>query len=159
MEHAKRKRKIGNLLLDWGFQGGILLLILLTGVLCIATTAYLSYAYVADSYAFIFKHSSLPQELIDARYGDLYKFLLSLSVLNWAIVLVVAGWALLLTHRAAGAVFHIKRVIGEVRAGNKAARVALRDKDEFQDLARSFNAMMDDLQRSEVATSAPRTPV
>ncbi len=149
MRQSRHERKAKNLLLDWGFQGGILLLIVVSGMLCIATTAYLSHAYVADSYAFILKHSSLPQELVSARYTDLYKFLLSLSLLNGVIVLVVAGWALLLTHRAAGSIFHMKRVIADIRAGNPAARISLREKDEFQDLARAFNEMMDELQKRQ----------
>jgi len=147
MDRANYQRKTRNLLLDWGFQGGVLLLILATGLLCIGTTAFLSHSYVADSYAFIFKHSSLPQDLVTARYSDLYRFLFSLTLLNCAIVLVVAGWTVLMTHRAAGSIFHIKRVIGEIHAGNTAARVQLRKNDEFQDLARAFNEMMDDLQK------------
>lgn len=147
MDRATYQRKTKNLLLDWGFQGSILLLIVATGLLCIGSTAFLSHAYVADSYAFIFRHSSLPQDLVSARYSDLYRFLLSLSLLNGVIVLVVAGWTVLATHRAAGSIFHIKRVIDEIRAGNLAARVRLRQKDEFQDLARDFNAMMDELQK------------
>jgi len=147
MNSANYERKKKNLLLDWGFQGSVLLLLLATGLLCIGTTAYLTYAYVADSYAFIFKHSQLPQDLVTARYSDLYQFLVSLSVLNLAIILVVAAWTVLLTHRAAGAIFHIKRVIRDIRSGNLAARVRLRKKDEFQDLARSFNDMMDELQK------------
>lgn len=147
MKSAKYERKVKNLLLDWGFQGSILLLIVLTGLLCIGTTTYLTYAYIADSYAFIFKHSQLPQDLIAARYNDLYQFLVSLGLLNLAIVMVVAAWTLLQTHRAAGAIFHIKRVIGEIRSGNLAARVRLRQKDEFQDLARAFNEMLDELQK------------
>lgn len=147
MNQTNHQRKPRNLMLDWGFQGSILLLIVASGLLCIGATAFLSYAYVADSYAFIFKHSSLPQDLVTSRYGDLYRFLLSLSLLNGAIVLVVAAWTLIVTHRAAGSIFHIKRVIGEIRAGNAAARVRLRQKDEFQDLAAAFNEMMDELQK------------
>jgi methyl-accepting chemotaxis protein len=147
MNRPTYQRKTKNLLLDWGFQGGILMLIAATGLLCIGITAFLGHAYVADSYAFIFKHSSLPQDLMDARYSDLYRFLLSLTLLNGVIVLVVAGWTVLVTHRAAGSVFHIKRVIGEIRAGDLAARVRLRQKDEFRDLAHLFNEMMDELQK------------
>ena len=147
MNQTSHQRKPKNLLLDWGFQGVILMLIVATGLLCIAVTAFLSHAYIADSYAFIFKHTSLPQDLITARYSDLYRFLLSLSLLNGAIVLVVAGWTLFVTHRAAGSIFHIRRVIGEIRAGNRAARVHLRRNDEFQELAGAFNEMMDEMQK------------
>ena len=134
-------------MLDGGFQGRVVSFIVLAGFLCIGVTAYLCYAYVVDSYDFILRRSSLPQELIDERYRDLFTFLVSMSLVNLLIVAVIAIWALFITHRAAGSVYHMKRVIDAIKSGNAKERVHLREKDEFQDLARSFNAMMDELQK------------
>lgn len=147
MTDPKDKRSRKSVLVDRGFQGRVVSLIVVAGLLCIGVTAYLCYAYVADSYDFILKRSSLPQELIDGRYRDLFTFLVSLSLVNLAVVAVVAVWALFVTHRAAGSVYHIRRVIEEIKAGNSRARVHLREKDEFQGLARSFNEMMDGIQK------------
>ncbi len=147
MTNPSDKRSNKSLLLYRGFQGRIVSFILLAGFLCIGVTGYLCYAYVVDSYDFILRRSSLPQELIDERYGDLFTFLLSMSLVNLLIIAVIAIWALFITHRAAGSVYHMKRVIGEIKSGHAAARVHLREKDEFQDLASSFNEMMDELQK------------
>lgn len=35
-------------------------------------------------------------------------------------------------------IYHMKRVMEEIRAGNTKQRVHLRPKDEFQDVARAF---------------------
>jgi len=147
MTNPQEKRSRKSVLIDGSFQGRVVSFIVLAGVLCVGVTAYLCYAYVVDSYDFILRRSSLPQELIDERYRDLLTFLVSLSLVNLLIVAVVAIWALFITHRAAGSVYHMKRVIDEIRAGKVTERIHLREKDEFQGLARSFNAMMDELQK------------
>ena len=147
MTNPQEKRSRKSVLIDGSFQGRVVSFIVLAGVLCVGVTAYLCYAYVVDSYDFILRRSSLPQELIDERYRDLLTFLVSLSLVNLLIVAVVAIWALFITHRAAGSVYHMKRVIDEIKAGKVTERIHLREKDEFQGLARSFNAMMDELQK------------
>lgn len=147
MTGSKDQRSKKSILIDAGFQGRIVFFIVLAGFLCIAMTSYLYYSYVVDSYDFILKHANLPREIIDERYRDLYGLWVSLSLLNLLIILVIATWALVITHRAAGSVYHVKRVIEEIRSGNTGERVHLREKDEFQDLARSLNEMLDGLQK------------
>jgi HAMP domain-containing protein len=61
-------------------------------------------------------------------------------------MLVMALMGVLLSHRTAGPLYHFKRVFDEIRSGNPKQRVRLRPKDEFQDVAKSFNDMMDSLQ-------------
>ncbi|MBI2754153.1 MAG: hypothetical protein HYX46_11710 [Betaproteobacteria bacterium] len=134
-------------MIDPGFQGRIVSFIVVAGFVCIGITSYLYYSYVVDSYDFILKHASLPQELIDERYRDLYRLWVSLSLLNLLVILVIATWSLFVTHRAAGSVYHMKQVINEVRSGNSGARIHLRQKDDFQDLAKSLNEMLDEVQK------------
>ena len=147
MTDPKKQRRLKNILILPGFQARMMFFIVLSGVACTAVNAYLYHSYVVGSYDFILKYSSLSKELIEGRYRDLYVFGVSLGLVTLVIVLLIATWALFITHRAAGSVYHMKRVIGEVRSGNLAARVHLRPKDEFQDLAQSFNQMMDELQK------------
>jgi nitrogen fixation/metabolism regulation signal transduction histidine kinase len=147
MMDPKKQRSLKNLLIMPGFQGRIAFFIVLAGFVCAALNAYLYYNYVVDSYDFILKHSSLPQSLIDDRYRDLRNFGLALGLATLVIMLMIATWATVVTHRAAGAVYHMRRVMEEIRSGNTKQRVHLREKDEFQDVAQSFNQMMDDLQK------------
>jgi HAMP domain-containing protein len=147
MTDPKQQRNKRSLLIHASFQGRIIFFVILAGFACIAANGYLYYSYVVGSYDFILRHSSLPQELIDQRYRDLFTLWLSLTVLSLLIILAVSIWALIVTHRAAGAIYHIRRVVEAIKAGNAAERVHLRDKDEFQDLAKSFNEMVDVLQQ------------
>lgn len=148
MTGSREQRSKKNILVMPGFQGRMIFLIILAGFVCTVLNAYLYYSYVVDSYDFIFKYSSLPPELVDARYRDLFIFGAFLALANFLVILVIAIWALFITHRTAGSVYHMKRVIDEIASGNVKERVHLREKDEFQDVAKSFNLMMDELQKT-----------
>lgn len=139
------QRRSKNVFIMPGFQGRMIFFVLLTGFCCIALNGYLYYAYVVDSYDFILKHSTLPEDLKDQRYRDLLVFGTSLGVATVVVTFVLAVWALFATHRAAGSVYRVQKVIEDIKAGDLNARVHLRGKDEFQDLARAFNEMMDRL--------------
>jgi methyl-accepting chemotaxis protein len=147
MAQQENHRKLKNILIIPGFQGRLALFILFTGFACAAVNAFLYYSYVVDSYDFIFKYSNLPQEFIDERYRDLLHFGVSLCLIMVSIMLMIAVWTLFVTHRAAGSVYHMAKVFEAIRAGNTTQRIHLREKDEFQEAARSFNQMMDELQK------------
>jgi methyl-accepting chemotaxis protein len=148
MTNPKKQRSLKNILIIPGFQGRMTFFIFFAGFISTALNAYLYYSYVVDSYEFIFKYSNLPQDLIDERYSDLLTFGVSLCLATLLIILLIAIWALFMTHRAAGSVYHMKRVIEAIRSGNTKERIHLREKDEFQDVAKSFNQMMDELQKN-----------
>ena len=148
------KRSKKNLWLMPGFQGRLLLLFIFCGLTCAFVNGYLYYSYVDASYAFILRYSTLSQDLIAQRHMDLLIFSVALAAGSLVITLILAVWALVLTHRAAGAVYAVKKVIGEIRAGDPTRRVHLRKKDEFKDLAAAFNEMMDELQ-TKIGGSPP----
>jgi len=125
------------------FQFRIVAMILLAGILCIGITANLCYAYLVENYDLMLRKTDMPQAMVDQQYRDLFTFLAALSAVNFVIVVVVAIWALFVTNRTAGALYHLKRVMDAVASGNAAARVHLREKDDFHELAAAFNAMLD----------------
>ena len=121
--------------------------IILGGFVCTVFNAYLYYNYIVDSYEFIFKFSNLSQDIINDRYKDLYHFGIILILATLMIILIIAAWGLLITHRAADSVYHIKRVIEEIKAGNTQERIRLRKKDEFHEVADAFNQLLDELNK------------
>lgn len=130
-----------------GFRGRLVSVIVTLGFLCIVLNAVLFYAYVLESYGFILRHSTLGPELAEERYGELYGIALALGLLSVAMVAVVAVWTLFITHRVAGPIYHLEKVIEQIRAGNEDQRLNLRRKDEFQEMARAFNQLVDELQQ------------
>ena len=149
MMGTRNQRSKKNLLIGPGFQGRVIFLIIILGFACAVFNGYLYYSYVDDSYDFILSYSSLSQELIDERHHDLLVFGLMLGGATLLITLFTAALALVLTHRASGAAYHIRKVVEAIRSGDVKARVHLREKDEYQDLASSFNQMMDELQKKD----------
>ena len=129
-----------------GFRARLIALIVIAGFTCIAIVTFLFYAYVLESYDVILKHSTLPDELVAERYSELWGIAMAMGGVVIALVLVVAVWALYITQRVSGPAYRLHRVIEEIRAGKTDARVQVRKKDELQELATSFNAMMDELQ-------------
>lgn len=116
------------------------------GFACVALNAVLYYNYVVDSYDFIFKYTSMPRDLVETRYRDLYYFGLALAVISTLVFVLAAAGVVIMTHRAAGSVYGMKKIVDEIISGNSNARIRLREKDEFKDFAESFNRMMDRIQ-------------
>ncbi len=67
--------------------------------------------------------------------------LLGLSSLTLIITWIAA---LYLSHRIAGPVYHINRVLDERLAGNKEIRIHTRKNDFFSDLVKKINALLDE---------------
>ena len=157
MNNSQNKRHAKSIFSVKGFQGRVVVAVAIAGLSCVGVNAYLCYAYVVSSYDFIFQHSTLPQEVVAGRYAELLEVWAVLSAINISIVLVVALWAMYVTHRAAGPIYHLRKTIEKVRAGKLDERLHLRHKDDFHDLAKAFNELLDDLQnaRPPSADAAP----
>lgn len=129
-----------------GFRGRLVAVIVAAGFACILLNAVLFYAYVIEAYNLVLRHSSLEPALIAERQQDLYGIAMALGVLSVLMVLVVAVWTLYITHRVSGPIYHLQKVIDQIRTGHPEQRLQLRAKDEFHELARSFNQLVDELQ-------------
>ncbi|MGI9290350.1 MAG: hypothetical protein ACR2QG_03625 [Gammaproteobacteria bacterium] len=141
---ANKQRKLSNLLLNSGIQLPIILLVLLAGFLTSLFNAVLYYRFVKGNYDIFFASlSEVPQDFIDEKYFELINFGWSLIAISGLMTIVVALYALIITHRAAGAGYRIHAVVEEFKSGKTDARIHLRKNDYFQDLAQSINELMD----------------
>ena len=140
---TQRRRKLRNLFINKGFQGRVVGLVLFAGALSFLLNGLLFYLYVQKNYAIIFASSDVPPLLVETLVRDLRQFgavLLGLSVLA---TIVIAFYISVMTHRAAGAAYHIHRVVKEVNDGVTGSRIHLRQRDEFKELAAAINEMID----------------
>jgi HAMP domain-containing protein len=129
-----------------GFRARLISIIVIGGFACVAVVTVMFYAYVLESFEFVLKYSKLPDDIVADRFSQLWGFAIAMGGIVLIIVLVVAVWTLYITHRVSGPTYHLHRVIEEIRAGKSDQRVQLRRSDELQELARSFNALMDETQ-------------
>jgi HAMP domain-containing protein len=146
IDNKRSQKSVFNLT---GFRGRLIALIVTAGFACIAFVLMLFYGYVLGSYDFILQHSTLPDDIIADRYAELWGIAFVLGGVILLVVLVVAVWTLYITQRVAGPAYHLQRVIEDIRAGKIGERVKLRKRDEFHELARSFNALMDEIQQKK----------
>jgi len=145
---GKKQRKLRNLLMNKGVQVPLVLIVLLAGFLTSLTNAYLFYRFVKGNYdLFFFSYPEASQDFIDLMNSELLNFGWGLIVISALITVVLAIYALVISHRLAGAGYRIQAVIAEFISGKTDARIRLRKKDDFKDLAQSVNELMDQIQK------------
>ena len=89
--------------------------------------------------------SPMEDEVKIQLYRELHQIVLYLGLFSFTFILICSAFATLLSHRTAGALFHFKRIFLEIQKGNLNARIHIRPKDDFQDVAKEFNKMVDTL--------------
>jgi len=80
-------------------------------------------------------------------YGELKQVAIILLVVCFCFTLFCALLGILVSHKIAGPLEAFKRTFIEVRNGQTNSRINLRSGDEFKDVAREFNLLMDQLQK------------
>jgi hypothetical protein len=143
----RERRRFSNILINPRFQLRYILSLTALGTLLIVIYAVLFYGHMRESYAVLVELSPMADET-RARLSDaLHATALRLGLISGGFLVAVSSLGLLFTHRTAGPLYHFKRVCNEIKDGKRQARIQLRPGDDFQDVARSFNDMMDSLTR------------
>ncbi len=70
-------------------------------------------------------------------------------IVGFFYLLIIFILGIYLSHRTAGPMFRFKKVFDEIANGNANARIQYRPKDDFKDVADSFNRMMDQFQKNK----------
>jgi len=89
-------------------------------------------------------------ELRNTLEDNLYPQIDNLFLLGIPLFLLLTlALAMFLTHRVAGPVHHIGRVIREHRYGRRGQRIVLREGDYCEELANEVNSLLDELEKKE----------
>lgn len=145
-DHSRNRRSFRNLLINPRFQWKYIAISALSGIALSAIYSYVFYSYVSENYAILVDLSPMTDDVKVQLYRELRQIIAILIGASLLFVTFTCALALVFSHRAAGPLFHFKRVFDEIRKGRQQARIALRPSDEFQDVATSFNSMMDQMQ-------------
>ena len=144
------RRKVKNMLINRHYQGRLVITVLAFGFLACLFNGLLFYLYVSENYTAILAGEYFEPTIMESLEQDLRNFAISLLMLSLLAFFGLAYYLLIITHRAAGAAYHIHRVIKEIQHGKLTSRVHLREKDEYKELAESFNALMDQIQQEPI---------
>jgi methyl-accepting chemotaxis protein len=145
MQNKTYKRTLKNLLINPQYQLRYVFWLSSTGFGLVLVNALIAYSYINENYVTLVDLSPMSEEAKSQLYGELRHLILALSVVSFTFMTLIFVLGVFLSHRTAGPMYHFKRVFEEIRDGNLNQRVHLRPKDEFQDVAKSFNEMMDSI--------------
>lgn len=139
------RRQLRNFLINRPYQGKFVLWAMVCGVIGAVLPRILYDLWFADLVADVVARTGMRPEAQAEILAGMDRALA--DFVPWAAVFLSAAapWLIVVSHRTAGPMQHFKRVFREIREGNEYQRVHLRAKDEFQDVAREFNRMMDSL--------------
>lgn len=145
----KNRRKVRNLLLNPRFQGKYVLLVGGAALLVSIVYAGIFYSYIKENYAILVELSPMTDAAKAQLYSELRQIVLLLGAGSLVFVSVVSWLALFFTHRSAGPLYQFKKVFEDIRSGKVDARIHLRPWDDFQEVADSFNEMMESLDKKD----------
>lgn len=129
------------------FQMKFVTVIFLTGFLFAAAYIGFFYLYVWGKFRELIQFANASAEMTGLLKGEMLSVFQLVVISSVGFVFSLLWVAIILSHRAAGPMFRFKKTFEQIRAGDMAARIHLRPNDDFQDVAREFNLMMDQVQK------------
>ncbi|MBU6154055.1 MAG: methyl-accepting chemotaxis protein [Bdellovibrionales bacterium] len=140
-----KKRKFNKLLINPGFQLRYVFWLTASGFVLVAINALIAFSFIRENYITLVELSPMTDETKALMHTELQNLILGLSVTSLCFLGLITFLGLVLSHRTAGPLYHLNRVFNEIQAGNRKARAKFRQQDEFQEVAQSFNKMMDSI--------------
>ena len=145
MQIKPNRRKFTNFLISPWYQLKFVFWTTFTGFFLVTVNSTVFYYFIRENYKILVDLSPMEESVKSQLYLELHQTLFALVgfTLSFTIVMVFVG--IVLSHRSAGPLYQFKRVFREIREGNPEARIRLRPRDEFRDVASEFNLMIDSI--------------
>ena len=143
------KRQLSNLLINPKFQKKYVFWVSSTGIILTCINATIIYFFTKENYEFLVEMLEMTEEARGQMYQELYQIIGLLGVSSIVFMIIVSIWGIILSHRVAGPLHKLKMSIDNIKNGETDTRVFFRKNDHFQDLAASFNDMMDELTKNK----------
>ena len=144
---SAKNRNFKNILINPEYQIKYVFWVTTAGLSLIAANAFIVYHYIKENYKLLVELSPMDEASKAQLYQELNEILVKLGIVGFIFVVLTAIIGIRMSHRTAGPLYHFKRVFNEIKSGNTNARVRLRPKDDFKDVAESFNEMMDSISK------------
>jgi signal transduction histidine kinase len=115
----------------------------ISGLILVSGISFVFYKYISENYSLLVELSPMTDVVKTQLAAELNVIVFSILFGSLVFLILVSMMGLIFSHRVAGPIFHISRVLSEIRDGNVDARITLRPKDEFQELADEVNKTLD----------------
>ena len=139
------KRSLRNFLINPVYQLKYIFWVGASGFALVILNAGVFYYYIRENYAILVELSPMTEETKAQLYSELYSIMIKLGAGSILFLVLVALFGVVLSHRTAGALYHFNKIFNAIKSGQTSARIKLRPSDDFQEVAREFNEMMDAL--------------
>lgn len=139
----RNQRKFSNILINKDFQLKYVFWISGSGVLLAILYSVIFYIFIKENYAILVDLSPMTDEAKNLLYQELNQIIIYLSCTSLLFLSIVTFVGLLFSHRVAGPLRKFETTYKRIEDGDLTHRMYLREKDEFKDVAKKFNRMMD----------------
>jgi methyl-accepting chemotaxis protein len=144
-EKVNNRRQLKNILINPRYQLKYIFWLSATGLLLTVINCTIFYVFIKENYSILVELVPMPENVRNQLYSELFQIVGYLALVSFIFLLLVSALGLFLSHKTAGPLYHFKRVFTDIKSGRKDARIMLRPGDDFQDVAQSFNEMMNTL--------------
>ncbi len=143
----KENRRLINFIINPKYQIKYILLFILFGCLLTSFNAAVFFYFTRMNYKVLVDLSPMEEVVKLELYGELNQIVICLVIFSVFFTILASLVGVVISHRTAGALYHFKRVFREIQSGKLEARIHLRKKDEFKDVAEECNRMINFLQK------------
>jgi sensor histidine kinase YesM len=135
------RRSIKNFLINPEYQLRFILAIALPCLVLLGGNLLILYPHVREKYDLL---TQLHPESAEMLSEELRTVMWGLVLVSMIFLSGVTALAAIFSHRSAGPLYHFRKIFEQIRAGDHSARIRLRPRDDFREVAESFNLMMDE---------------
>ncbi|MEZ4751686.1 MAG: methyl-accepting chemotaxis protein [Bdellovibrionota bacterium] len=147
------RRKIVNYFIEPGFQVRYLAFLIGSSFIPILVTAAIISYFLRQNYLLLVNYAALDPDITSLLMWEL-KFLIAIiGVTFFCFFAAITVLGIVFSHRIAGVIYKTRKTCKEISSGSE-IELKFRDKDEFQDLADDFNAMLKTLRNKSGAVRA-----
>lgn len=144
------RRGVKNYFPEPKFQAKFLFLLVGGALLQVVVTYAVVGYFVSQNYEFLVKYAGIEPEINAVLTSELHHLIWIMTAASVAFVSGTFLLGTLFSHRVAGPIYALKRVIREIGAG-KNTQLTLRKGDEFTEVADEFNSLIAKLKKEAAA--------
>lgn len=140
------KRKIKNILINKKFQLKYILWLVIPTLIVTFSYSYLFYYFISENYQVLVDLNPVMSDevkgILYQELNQLFYLIFAISILFTFFIIVIA---LVNSNKTAGPLYRLKKEFDKIKKGNFSSKMKLRPNDDFQDVAQSFNDMIDSI--------------
>jgi hypothetical protein len=142
---GRNRRQIKNFLINPRYQIKYIFWITFSGLSLIAIHSWIVFRYIKENYDLLVELSPMTDEAKALLYTELYQLFYLLGGISFLFLGIVTLLGIYFSFRTAGPLYRLKKGFDEILSKKDIPKghIYLRPTDEFQEVAESFNAMLD----------------